>query len=629
MSVMGQGFKVVTEFVFNADQALNGAELLNKQVEKLSSTADQAINSVANLGIRYAMTFSGATGGILGILGNAIKASDKFRATQIELANTMVANGMKMNGSVITFNDALTQSHFIMDKIVKKGREFGISPDALTNQAKFFNNMLAPKGLAGNNLENAIELARVSMKAAPALGVSEEQSTSGIMAGISGQLSRNTQFGTRLFMEAGDVIKSATGIKDLKEFNKSKPEKRIKALIAGLDKLAGTTEAVEARADTLSARLRTIWELFGGVGSILKPLGDAILPTIKQTLDLVIGYLKNDGAKIIKEMAIFIKGFMKSPKEMLADLMQLRDLSADFGKAISIGGIALTLAHAKELMEFLGGNKYTKGIANFVGSITGAIQKIPLLGNALTNMVNSFQKMFHISLGTGILPFVKTFGMAVARMAGFIGVLLIPIQGLSRALNRIKIESAINAVSIIPKVMEHFNSMITSFKRFMAPITDMIAGWEELFYSLLGGATSFKWITNITGGLAYTLDILSTAFLALWGTLKGIVAGITSIVANITSGNFTGLGADFMDAMDNEFQKTMDAYRKPTLGPNGEAQNTVTNYVEQKITMNNSFKEVLQPDRIAFTIKDQLEKESRNRRSSAPTRATGKMAGAF
>ena len=59
------------------------------------------------------------------------------------------------------------------------------------------------------------------MKAAPALGVSGDQATSGIMDGISGQLSKQTQFGTRLFMEAGDAISKATGgaIKDLKQFN--------------------------------------------------------------------------------------------------------------------------------------------------------------------------------------------------------------------------------------------------------------------------------------------------------------------------------------------------------------------------------------------------------------------------
>ena len=98
---------------------------------------------------------------------------------------------MKINGSTATFNESLLQSEFIMGKIVEKAREFSISPTAFTNQVKFFNNMLAPKGLSGKNLGQSIELARVSMKAAPALGVSEQQAISGIMSGISGQLSKN------------------------------------------------------------------------------------------------------------------------------------------------------------------------------------------------------------------------------------------------------------------------------------------------------------------------------------------------------------------------------------------------------------------------------------------------------
>jgi len=441
MSVVGQGFRVVTEFVFNADQAISGAEALNTQVKKLSDAADGAIKSVSSLGIKYVMAFSGATGGILGIIGNAIKSSDKFKKTQIELANTMVSNKMKMNGGVISFNDALTQSGFIMDGIIKKSRHFGISPDKFTSQVKFFNNMLAPKGLSGDNLSNAQELARVSMKAAPALGVSQEQSISGIMSGISGQLSKNTQFGTRLFMESGNAIKQSTGISNLKEFNKAKPEKRIKALIKGLDKLAGKADTISARADTLGSKLSQVKDLFWGVGSVLEPLGKVILPLIKDTLDIVIKYIKNDGAKIIKLISNFVKDFIKSPKEMLVSLMQLKDLSSDLGKATTIGGMALAAAHARDLVNLLGSVKFTRGLHLFLLNITNTIQRIPFLGAGLTKIMNSIHKMFNVSTSGGIFEFLYTLGASMARMAGFIGVLLIPLQGLSKAIARIKLDT--------------------------------------------------------------------------------------------------------------------------------------------------------------------------------------------
>ena len=45
--------------------------------------------------------------------------------------------------------------------------------------------------------------------------------------------------------------------------------------------------------------------------------------------------------------------------------------------------------------------------------------------------------------------------------------------------------------------------------------------------------------------------------------------------------------------------------------------------------MQNNFKEVLQPDRIAFTIKDQLEKSSRNRTASRSKEIGAQLAGTF
>jgi hypothetical protein len=629
MAIAGTTFKVVTEFVFNSQRAVDGADKLNDSIKDLSKTTEMAVASVANLGVKYVMAFSGATGGILGVLGNAIKSADKFKSIQVELANTMVQNKMLMNGQVIGFNDALIQSDLILSKIVNKAKSFGLNPDALATQVKFFNNMLAPKGLAGNNLGQSIELARVSMKAAPALGVSEEQSISGIMAGISGQLSKQTQFGTRLFMEAGDVIKSATGIKDLKEFNKAKPAERIKALIAGLDKLAGSANAVEERSKTVASAMQGLYQSLTGIGSVFLDLGRVLQPFVVEVIESITKYINTDGKKIVKQIGIFIKQFLRGPEEMILTLMQLKELSADLGTAGAIAGAGVFLVHFQELMHFFGASKYTAGISNTANAIGNFLTNIPLVGRVFKSIGATVTSIFKLRESTGILGFIKALGGAMLRTAGFIGVLLIPLQGLSRAIARMKIQTFKNATSIIPTVMEHFNSIILSFRRFFAPIEDFIQGWSLLFESLMGGATSMSWITDITGGLAGALDTLSTYFLALWGTIKGIVAGISAMVGTIAGGGISGLmnldmgtlGKAFSDAMDNEFGKTMDQYMTPTIGANGQQKAIVSNVINQDIKMTNNFKEVLQPDRIAFTIADQLKKESANRRQTSPSLA--------
>ena len=338
-------FTVISEFKFDVANAIIGTEKLQGAVDGLSGAADSALASMTSMSMGFAAQMSGASGGVVGLIYNAISASDKFKNTQIEIANAMTANGMTMGGQVVTFNQALSKSGEILDHIVEKSREFGLSPTEFTSQVKFYNNMLAPKGLAGDNLANSTELARVSMKAAPALGVNSEQATSGIMAGISGQLSANTQFGTRLFMEAGDKIVESTGIKNLKEFNKASPEKRIKALIVGLDKLAGSAETVAARANTFSNRLSTLKDLFYGVGSILKPLGDTVMPLILKVFDYAINYLKTKGAYIIKLMAAYIKPLVDEPEKMIKKMMDLSDLGKSFKSAAGITGLILSFAH--------------------------------------------------------------------------------------------------------------------------------------------------------------------------------------------------------------------------------------------------------------------------------------------
>jgi hypothetical protein len=602
-------FKVLTEFRFDVAQAVVSSDALQKKVEGLSNAADEAVRSVENLGISFVMSFSGAAGGILGMLGKAIKSADKFRSIQVELANAMVQNRMTMGGQVMTFNQGLAKSDEIMGEIVKKAQKFNLSPDAFASQVKFFNNMLAPKGLAGDDMQQSIELARVSMKAAPALGVSNEQAIGGIMSGISGQLSKQTQFGTRLFMEAGDIIKQKTGIKNLKEFNKALPNKRIRALIVGLDKLAGSSDAVKARAGLLFNKLQGLKDLFFGIGSILKPLGEVIIPPLIKAIDFATKYLKTHGASLVRQMASIIKPLMDNPIKLFIGLKQISRLSNDVGTALAAGGMLIGIVHMKEMLHTLQGMKWTAGIGNFLVGIIEIGKKIPIIshiGIAITNFATS---LFGLAEGTGIL---KAFFVTTLRLAGFLGILLIPLQGLSRAIERVKMDNALALANALPEMLHWLDVAKTAVLRFITPITDMIGGFEELFYLIIGGTFSVDGMRLSMKYWAETLDEVSMLFMKIWASTKAMIAGITAVVASISTGNFSELGSMFADAAREEFTKNMEGLRTPTLDRNGKAKQVAKNVVNQHINMNNNFKEVLQPDRIAFTIKDQLQKEARN-----------------
>ena len=62
--------------------------------------------------------------------------------------------------------------------------------------------------------------------------------------------------------------------------------------------------------------------------------------------------------------------------------------------------------------------------------------------------------------------------------------------------------------------------------------------------------------------------------------------------------------------MSSEFRKTINAFRSPTENADGDQDTISQNTYNQYVQMTNNFKETLSPDRIAFTIRDQLEKES-------------------
>lgn len=643
-------FAVVSEFKFDVAQAMVESSNLQKNVNELSRSVDQAGQSVKNLGIGFLANFSGATGGILGILGNALKASDKFKMSQIEIANAMTANKMTIGGSFINFEQAMASSSSIMDDIVKKARGLKISPNDLLSQTKFFTNALAPKGLAGDNLSQAVELARVSMKAAPALGVSSEQATGGILSGASGQLSRNTQFGRRLFLEAGDAIKKATGgvITDIKSFNKASGKMRVKAMIKGLDKLAGTSNVVAARAETLGAAMMNIRDLFTGMGSILKPLGDSIMKPLLQILNMVSEQLQTNGLAVVKALAKIVDSVLAGPKEMFLQFITLQGLAADAAKAAGLATLTLSILHFFEGISALRKIPILGQVVEPLYFFANAIKRTALDLLSFKNVMKGARSIFAFVFSKKIWTAIKFIGRGINWIssglihlaAGFLA-FLAPLMGLRRAFARMQLDSVDWLAKNMLSITEGFDSIKNSLMRFAAPFLDVVQGFEEIFYTILGGTRTLNIFKFILDGVVSILDSLSNKFLEVWALFRSIVAGLTFAITDLLSGGiprllraaldgnssaFDAFGREFMSYMGDEFDKTLNQYTNPLVKEGKDTQNNVKNVTNMKVTMNNAFKEVLQPDRIAFTIQDQLEKVAQNKRRSRSQAITSQQA---
>lgn len=625
-------FTVVSEFKFDVAGAVLGVDTLQNKVDGLSRAAGGALDSLSAIGMGFVASFSGATGGLLGLMGNALSVSDKFTQSQLSFVQIIDSNMAHLSGTVNGINEQMLTSRSIMDDIAKDANKFGLPAQSLLNMTKTLSAMLVPKGLAGENFSGARTMSRNLMKSAPNLGIDPGMVQGQLLRSIEGAASMGDTLFRRLISEAPESFKQAN-VKDAKGFNALKAAERFNILNDSLAKFANNSEILEMRANTLAGTMQTVRDLFGSFNSVLKPLGDVLLPILIDTIQIGIDYLNTHGRDIIESMAVFMKTFVAGPKEMIIDLMSLQQLSSNVAKSAGFVGLIVGLTHFQAILTGLAGVPILGAIAGVLGGVFNFLLKIPLLGGA----IKGFMGVFSVGEATGFLGLLKVIGITMFRMAGMFGILLIPLQGLSRAMARMKMDSMVWLMENTSVFIDMLTDLRLSFSKVMAPITDMITGWEELFYTIFSGNGILTFMRDTLGGIVsgigFFADTLNTWYAGFKGLIGGVfglisqhILNILQIIENIKSGNFSGLldgteniFGEFMSNGAAEFMKTINQYRTPTLSPEGVDNASVVNSVNNyDVTMNNSFKEVLQPDRIAFTIQDQLEKASVNRRTTAP-----------
>jgi len=623
-------FAVVSEFRFDVADAIIGTGKLQDKVDGLSNSVQGALDSVQALGMGFIANFSGSSAGILGFLGNAISMSDRFTQSQISFVQIIDSNMAHLDGTIGNMNEQMLTSRKIMNEIAGDARKFGLPANQLLQMTKTLSAMLVPKGLAGDNFSGARTMSRNLLKSAPNLGINPADVQGQLLRSIEGSASMGDTLFRRLITEAPESFKE-NNVTDAKSFNVLDAKKRFDILNESLSKFANNAKIVDMMANTLGGVMQSIRDLFMSFNSILKPLGDVILPPLIKVLQMAIKYLDNQGRQIVESMARFIKPLIENPREMLLNLQSLAGLSKDIAQAGGIVTLAVGLAHLGEILHFMSGIPILAGIVKPLQMLYDILLKLPVIGGILTSLTAMFNVGVVVSFGGAI----KALGITLVKMAGLFAVLLIPIMGFTRAMARIKLDSLDWIANNMSGIIDSFASLKRSLSIMFSPIMDLITGWEELFYLIFSG-------TGALDGLKWTLDIvasgvkyLAETFLNMYASFRGIIAGIIDLfvqlflnismmIQNLMSGNFTDVffGTEnlFDSAMRSgaeEFMKTVDKFRVPTLGPEGEENAKVVNQVNNyDVKMNNSFKEVLQPDRIAFTIQDQLEKASRNRTST-------------
>ena len=581
-------FTVLTEFKFEVGSALLQTERLQGAVDSLSNAANEALFTFQKLSMGIVAQFTGG-GGILGILGTAIQATDKFTQSQLALANVLGAQG----GG--TFVERMQAAETIMNNIRKVANEFALPANELLNLTKLIGPMLGSKGLAGPNMGNAVDMSRFFLKSAPTLGIDPGLATGQLLRTIEGGASMNDTLFTRLTVDTKSMKEF---FNNTKAFNALQPEKRIAVLTKALKEFSSDSAVLSAQVNSLSGQLQLLKNNIVGAFSVLRPLGDALTRPLIEVLRAVNAYVATKVGPIVEHLVRGMAPFIGSAEDILVTTLALRD----FKKVINFASTALVTTAAIHglawALKFLG---VQATITDML--LRGVSGVFSLLGKALSSL---FAGGILVGLGKIATAFSTVAGLLITFLKpAFAFVLWFEI--LSRAFDIAK---------------------INTFKALAAAGVD-IADIGARFMAMLGIVN--QGISNFAGALApifqvlliepaiYALDKISKAFAMVFAGIQGFLFGLFETVMQIKS-LFGGKGFSFGAIKQASDAGAQDMFEK-IFGKIEDGEGGVVSMQQNigKVEIRQDFKEQMEPDRVAFTVAKTLTDIARN-----PTQAQGR-----
>lgn len=577
-----QVFNVLTEFKFDAGHAIATSGALTNAVDKISSAAEGAMFQMQRMSIGIVSSFlSGAGGGVLGVMGTAIKASEDYLKIQVALANSMGRG----SGS---FAERMNYIDHKMGDINKKAKEFGLPAAALAGITKTLTPMLVPKMGAQKAVDSSIDLGRQFLKAAPSLGMDPFMAQDNLQRAVLGTINA----GDQLFMTlTQDTTAMHDFIGNADKFRKLPLTERVKTLSKALDQFSGDASVVTRMLNTVSSQIQVMKDNLMGLGSILKPIGDVLSNLVTRVLKMMNDVIDKQLRFIGKNLALAIEPFTRDIGGLVAMIMQLSKSSHSLkstGFVMAMIGMIQLLSHFGLIAPILGVVGKGFGIlGTVIGYVaTGISMLVTYLGgwwalmNGLTIVVSSI-----------MVPFL-------ALMALF--------EFFSRVAAHVRIVFAETLLGFTERVADLallFMRVFSIFEQGFNTLAKLVA------VSPLMDALFF-----VFDKLLSILEGVVTAVALAVSTFQGLVFAIGAFIEQ-TKSLLTGGGFD-KGAISGAYNSGIDAMLAE-LFPKIQAkidsgEGLVNQTVNQTITMKNDFKEMLEPDRVAFTISEQLLKAARN-----------------
>jgi len=602
LSIPVQAFTVLTEFKFDVGAAIANSSAVEGAVNKISTAAENVQFALARMSLSFAGSFLGG-GGVLGALALASKVSDDFANSQISLANTLVMTGM-------AFEDRMLASKTVMEDLNKIAIENSLNFKELLNTTKLLTPMLLNKGLAGQNLSNVKDISRTFLKSAPTLGIDPQEAMGQLLRTIEGQASMGDTLFTRLTAETAPMKEFLNNTKKWKDLQ---PHKRIALLREALAQFANDSDAVKARVMTLSGQLAA---LRNNIELLIRPIGEVINKFMATALSRINSpELMGRAKKVFADLAGVLENFLQTPEKLYADIAQAKALAGDVKASGSIvGTIAISqgiiwlLSLFKIKIPTLGsvitaaGKSLGKGIKSFgVGSLKG------LMGATWAGLMRGFMtgSVFLVRFSVGL-------NSLVTLLSGFIVPVLVltaMFQLLSRAMAYAKMFALEELARQLPRIVKAFSALSSIFS--------ILNSGFDFFARMLGSVldpSKFLGFINIISIFASILEWVSEklgqAMMGVQGFFFVLFESVNQLM-NVFRGNIMDFSTEKIQAAGDAGMQDMyeKIFGKIDKGEGG----IVNQVVNMDVKMQNNFKEMLEPDRVAFTIRDQLLKANRNK----------------
>ncbi len=394
------------------------------------------------------------------------------------------------------------------------------------------------------------------------------------------------------------------GIRTQAQLAGMQPDKKLELLSKALKSLAGDSDALNYRLNSLHGQMTILQDMFTQIGSVLRPIGDAIRGPLIQVLKFVTGYFR-DHAKILgQQIGDALKNLLQDPKGLLINLLQIKTLGSDVKRSFRMVELFGTFKFIKWILSDLLGMTFNGGLvmAMFRSIWSGVMYLVALVPWA--------------KVLTGIFTVLRAAVMSVLPL--FLGFLYI-FQVLSRARAIARINDVSALLDLAPKFPPLFLRLKTALENILLPVTMSINYWAQLLSKLFETSFWLKIALPVFELFVFAMEKFGQSVIYALAWINALTYAWVSFFFDVANLNnpfkslFSNLKKGFKDFVDENHAR---------LGDMSKATANYNVYNNNKIDARFDMREQLEPDRIAFSVTEHLKKLALN-----PTQGRGQTSG--